>query len=339
MIILMCLSKLMFSELEYRNAIQNNNINWFLRQQKEFKLIKPNGIILMCLFIYTLMSGQKILSLLWFAELAAFVATGVIGDIISQYAGYRYLQYRAGSQITKYREYLPEIRRASQEAADSQEEAIDYQPNTFDVKQKIKDYANDYTHLAILSTDGGKFVSTIDYLPPITYVVENFTDKAEAELKGRELKITSYTKEGRLPFKNEKIDVLVNQLANYDKHEIKRVLKPGGYAIINQVGSDNFPEILRFFLPFNLKGTWDKANCIATLESAGFEVVDGYEEFGHIRFMSLASLFKFMNKLSLTSYDNYDNQLGFFADALDQIKGKKFFELTTHQFMVIVKKI
>ena len=46
-----------------------------------------------------------------------------------------------------------------------------------------------------------------------------------------------------MPFKDEKLDVVVNELSNYDKFEMYRILKPGGYLVVDQLGSDKYFNI------------------------------------------------------------------------------------------------
>ena len=82
------------------------------------------------------------------------------------------------------------------------------------------------THLATISFDGGEYVAAFEHLPPLTYVVEAQYEKAEEKLADRNVKVTKLTNEGKLPFKDERIDVIVNELSNYDKYDLYRVVKP-----------------------------------------------------------------------------------------------------------------
>ena len=143
-------------------------------------------------------------------------------------------------------------------------------------------YFNDDTHLATISFDGGEYVAAFEHLPPLTYVVEAQYEKAEEKLAYRNVKVTKLTNEGKLPFKDERIDVIVNELSNYDKYDLYRVVKPGGYIIVNQMGSDNYKELINIFLPFKLHGRWDREASCQTLSDIGLEIIDSVEEHGYV---------------------------------------------------------
>ena len=68
--------------------------------------------------------------------------------------------------------------------------------------------------------------------------------KAREKLEDKGIKVTTFTSQGKMPFKDEKIDIAVNELSNYDKFEMYRILKPGGYLVVDQLGSDNYKEII-----------------------------------------------------------------------------------------------
>lgn len=77
--------------------------------------------------------------------------------------------------------------------------------------------------------------------------------KAREKLEDKGIKVTTFTSQGKMPFKDEKIDIAVNELSNYDKFEMYRILKPGGYLVVDQLGSDNYKEIINMFIPFKTK--------------------------------------------------------------------------------------
>ena len=66
----------------------------------------------------------------------------------------------------------------------------------------------------------GEYISSFDNLPPITYAVEAQYEKAQDKLNDRSVKVTRLTDDGKLPFKDERLDVVVNELANYDKYDL-----------------------------------------------------------------------------------------------------------------------
>lgn len=327
--------KIGFTEVEGRMARKNYNMRWMLVFKKTFAYRRSNNIIIMSVLSYMVSSNIAIFSMGWLIELVGFIAAGIVTDSFAQLLSYYYGKFRFRNQIRH-----AEIMNTEIESALTKEDTdLMYQDEpTFTVEDQIHQYAKEDDHLAIISMDGGEFVENVQDLPTITYVVDALVDKAKERLDEKAVKVTSYTKQNKLPFKDEKIDVLVNELTNYDKFEAYRVLKPGGYFIIDQMGSDNYKEIANMFIPFRIKGRWDKENCSRTLRDIGMDIVGGFEENGYIRFKSLAAVFTFMRTFSPERVDNYEKYLNFYAYILEEIKKKEFFDLTTHRFIVIAQK-
>ncbi|MDD8048896.1 MAG: hypothetical protein PHH04_04735 [Thomasclavelia sp.] len=333
---LLIISKVIFSEVEGRMATKNTNLLWARKFKKKFEYKRTSSLIFVCVLCYIITTNEAMLSMIWFLQLIGFVAVGVIGDGLSQVIGYYYIRLRFKKYINECSHLEEEIKTTLE--TDLNDEVEDVNLN-YDAQTILNNYVNEDTHLAIVSNDGGKFVSKLTNLPPITYVVETKKEEAKERLN-EDIKVTSYTPEGKLPFKDEKLDVIMNARANYDKFEMYRVLKPHSYAIIDQLGSDNYSEIISLFMPFRIKGSWDKDNCINTLKEIGFDIVDSYEDFGKLRFKSLGSVYNFINKLvpAGSGVNQEDTFINFYGRVLKAIKENEFFELSTHNFLVVAYK-
>ena len=141
-----------------------------------------------------------------------------------------------------------------------------------------------------------------------------------------------------MPFKDEKIDVVMCQYSNYDKNEMKRVLKPGGYFIVHQNGTTNYKEFLELYMPFRMKGSWDCYACSTTLEDIGMQVVEKYEDYGTITFHDIQSVRNYFYNHSRELSD-VNKFYAFYMNALLDIREKGSFELSTHNFLVVAKKM
>ncbi len=264
-----------------------------------------------------------------------FIAVGVISDALSQIVYYYYINFRFKKDIVESEELKNEIEQA---VLNQGEELMQQTIPSYEPHRIIEDYLNEENHLAVISVDGGNFTSQFEKLPPITYSVELNPTKARETLEEKGVKVTTFTSQGKMPFKDEKLDVVVNELSNYDKFEMYRILKPGGYLVVDQLGSDNYKEIINMFIPFKLKGQWNKEACQSTLTEIGFDIVDSYEDVGHIRFHSLSAVLAFMKSISPERVEKYEQFMNFYADVLKKIKKNQFYEITTHKFMVDSKK-
>lgn len=334
-VLMLLIIRVVFSELEGRMASKNYNIRWMLTFKQPFFYHRSRNIIMMCVLCYIVSSEQLIFSMFWLIELIGFLAAGIVTDGVAQLLSYYYIKFRFGKLINKAHTLRLEIQHALTTEDDAQ---VLHSNPSFSLEGVMQEFTKQEDHMAIISMDGGKYVESIETLPTITYVVESLVNKAKDRLQNKGVKVTSYANRNQLPFKDGKIDVVVNKLTNYDKFEVFRVLKPGGYLIVDQLGSDNYKEIANMFIPFKMRGRWDKENCSRTLRDIGMDIVDAYEEEGYIRFKSLASVLTFMRDFSPERVENYDKYLNFYARIVEEINEKEYFDLTTHHFIVIAQK-
>lgn len=327
--------KIGFAEFEGRQARKTSNIRYFMNYANQYEYKKQPSIIFVTVVCYTMVSYETIFSTMWFLELLGFVAAGVIGNTLAQVLYHYYVHYRFKNDIKEAIVIKKEVDKAIQEKGD---QLMQQSLPEYDAHEVTKAYLQEDKHVAIVSVDGGEFTSQYDSLPPITYSVELNPTQAKDKLESKGIKVTSLTQQGKMPFKDEKIDVIINELANYDKFEMYRVLKPNGYLIVDQVGSENYKEIINMFVPFRIKGQWDKESCQRTLKDIGFDLINGFEDIGRIRFDSLAALISFVKSISPERVEKYEQFINFYGEALKRIKEKGFYELTTHRFLVIAQK-
>ena len=292
--------KFVFLEIEGRQARKMSNIRYFLKYDEKFGYRNQFSVIFVALLCYVIVSLETTFSTMWFLQLIGFVAVGVISDALSQVGSYYYGRFRFKKDIQESKALKIEIEEAVKNHGD---ELMQQTIPSYDSHQIIQQYFQEDKHLAVVSVDGGEFTS-----------------------------------QGKMPFKDEKIDIAVNELSNYDKFEMYRILKPGGYLVVDQLGSDNYKEIINMFIPFKIKGQWNKEACQTTLTDIGFDIVDSYEDIGRIRFTSLSAVLAFMKSISPERVERYEQFINFYADVLKKIKKNHYYEITTHKFMVIAKK-
>jgi SAM-dependent methyltransferase len=88
----------------------------------------------------------------------------------------------------------------------------------------------------------------------------------------------------RLPFEDASFDLVLNRHGSLYSVETKRVLRPGGWLVTQQVGSKTNLEI-HYLLDAPLPtGTRDLATCRAWLEAAGFRIRRALEAFTTTRY-------------------------------------------------------
>ncbi|WP_249028860.1 class I SAM-dependent methyltransferase [Tannockella kyphosi] len=307
---------------------------FYLQFDGKFRYRRPRHLLIVCAFVYLYSSSQTILSTVWFLELIGFIAVVIIAEGLSQYASYEYCHIRYKNKYDNLHLLKESISLELEQTGQKEHSRL----LSYHVQRITEDYFKEDKHLAFLSNDHGKSVNMFPTIPPITYVVDTDKTITEDTLINKNIKVTTLTKEGSLPFKDDKLDVVYTCDVNYDKFELYRVTKPGGHILVSQLGHDNFMEVIRWILPFRMKGEWNRQECSRTLSDIGFEIVDSFEDHGKIRFSSFKETIEFVNSLLATKLEMKDVYMNFYTSILNEIEEKGYFEISTHNFLVIAKK-
>lgn len=335
-IILLLILQIFFFEINYSKVKKANNMMWYLSLDKSFNYNRTGYMAFICFICYLISSDEPVFSANWIIFFIMFLALGIIADAVVQFLTLKYGQVRCKNEINEAKALLEEVLKLK----DSQEISLDYYESEkeFDETQILKRYLRSEDHLSFLSVDQGRFASQFDALPAVTYDVEPYGDieKIKDYLSETPIKATTLTQAQQMPFKDDKIDVVMNQLCNYEKNEIKRVLKPGGYYILHQNGTGNYKELVDMYMPFRMKGEWTIHSCCPTLEEIGFKIIEKFENYGSIQFRSIEALHSYFKKKSpdLSDVERYKN---FYMSALKQIKEKDVFRLSTYDFLIVAR--
>ena len=332
------LMQLVFFEMTRSKMEKANNINWFLSLDKPFSYNRVGYMIFLCLICYLISSPVEMFTLNWFIYFVLFLAMGIVADAVVQYAIVAYGKKRCRRQIEDARLLHNELQHFSPNA--EYENDYTLSPLSYDEKTILRQYSHAEDHLAVMSVDAGHFASQFKNDVEAMFVIEPYTDTQKVQsqfVDDPTVKVTTLTPTGKMPFKDEKIDLVMCQECNYDKNEVFRVLKKGGYFIVNQHGTENLKEFVRLYMPFQMKGKWDGESCAQTLESIGMRVIDKFEDYGTIRFHSIQAIYQYFTKVS-PDFANVNRYQVFYLQALKEIKEHSYFEMTTHQFLVVAQK-
>lgn len=332
------LMQVVFFEITKSKMEKMNNINWFLSLDKPFNYNRVGYMVFLCFICYLISSPAPLFNLEWFIYFVLFLAMGIVADAVVQYAILIYSKKRCRRQIEDAHLLQNELQHFTPNTDFEKDYTLT--PQNYDETSILRQYMTPEDHLAVMSVDSGKFASQFKDDTEAMFVVEPYTDTQRVQSQFEDdssVKVTTLTPTGKMPFKDEKIDIIMCQECNYDKNEIQRVLKKGGYFIVNQHGTENLKEFVRLYMPFQMKGKWDAESCAQTLESIGMRVVDKFEDYGTIRFHSIQSLYQYFTKVS-PDFANVNRYQVFYLQALKEMKDHSYFEMTTHQFLVVAQK-
>lgn len=133
-----------------------------------------------------------------------------------------------------------------------------------------------------MGTGGGEFLSSLAPLPPETWATEGHPPNvpvAAARLTPLGVRVVALEDERRLPLPDAHFDLVINRHESFDPAEVRRILRPGGIFLTQQVGGrDNIElnEALQDAVSLSY-GDWGLATAAAQLRAAGLEVVDERE--------------------------------------------------------------
>ena len=96
--------RLVFAEIEGRQARKMSNVRYFLRYHSKFVYRNQFSIIFVAFLCYMIVSVEKAFSTMWFLQLLGFIAVGVISDALSQIVYYYYINFRFKKDIVESEE-------------------------------------------------------------------------------------------------------------------------------------------------------------------------------------------------------------------------------------------
>ncbi len=194
-----------------------------------------------------------------------------------------------------------------------------------------------------IDTGGGEFLLSLGHPAALTAATEGYPPNVELcrrtlvplGIDFREMD------EPPIPFEDARFDVVIDRHGSFDIPELRRVLRPGGWFITQQVGDDNDRELAELLLPdlprpapgLNLR---DQR---AAFEAGGFEVVESGECFRPIRFFDVGALVWFA-RIIVWEFPGFSVDACFdrLLEAQRQIEAHGSVDGTTHRYMIAARK-
>ena len=218
------LMQLVFFEITRNKMSKENNMNWFLSLKKPFNYHRVGYMFFICFICYLISSPEPIFSMSWIIYFVLFLAMGIVSDAIVQYLILVYSKKRCQKDIenaTLLKNELLEIAETM-----TMDESWIESPRQYDEEIILSKYVQPTDHVSFLSVDQGELAKNFKPLPEATFIIEPYSDITSVQNKFADMpvKVLKYTPFGQLPFKDEKLDVVMCQYSNYDNFEIQRVL-------------------------------------------------------------------------------------------------------------------
>lgn len=143
-------------------------------------------------------------------------------------------------------------------------------------------------------TGGGEFLLSLGHPYANTCATEGYPPNVllcRERLLPLGIDLRECSDASRVPFGDAAFDIVINRHGDFDPVEIRRLLKPGGLFLTQQVGGENDRELVRAVLP-EAEAPFPHANLReqrAAFEAAGFEILQADEAFRPIVFYDVGA--------------------------------------------------
>ncbi|NJM07652.1 class I SAM-dependent methyltransferase [Candidatus Gracilibacteria bacterium] len=141
----------------------------------------------------------------------------------------------------------------------------------------------------------GEFLSSLAPLPADTWATESYRPNvplAEARLAPLGVRVIAFDEDSQLPLPDGRFDMVINRHESFSAHEVRRVLRPGGLFLTQQVGGrDNVElnEALQEDVALSYE-QWSAASAAEEIRAAGLEVLDEREAISKGHFTDLGAV-------------------------------------------------
>ncbi len=210
-------------------------------------------------------------------------------------------------------------------------------------EEKVKAFLKPQVKLLDMDTGGGEFLLSLQHPYSLTAVTESYPPNVEhcqKWLAPLGIQVVKADSGGILPFAENQFDVVINRHGAYQIEEIKRVLKPNGFFITQQVGGSNARELSSFLCDhFNPQfPRHNLENESQRFTQAGFRLMYQNQSYPKIRFFDVGALCYYVKRIPWEypgfSVENAYEKLLRLQDRIEKY-GK--IEATSHRFIIIAK--
>ena len=214
----------------------------------------------------------------------------------------------------------------------------------WDYRTIIKQYLNKDMKLMDYDTGGGEFLLSLNHPYSNTSATEGYLPNVKIcmeRLKPLGIDIRACDNPAHIPFPDNSFDIVINRHGDLNAPEIKRILKPNGIFITQQVGCDNDRELVEMVLPGTKKPfpneylEYQKKVFI----DEGFEILKSDEAFNPIHFYDIGAFVWFAHIIEWEFPDfSVDKCFDKLLDLQKIIEKDGKISGTTHRFLLVAKK-
>ncbi|MGI8316288.1 class I SAM-dependent methyltransferase [Halobacillus mangrovi] len=190
-----------------------------------------------------------------------------------------------------------------------------------------------------MGTGGGEFLSRLRPLPDYTAATEGYEPNlpvARDCLEPLGVNVVQTKEDDILPFEDNRFDLIVNKHESFDPSEVKRVLKPGGTFLTQQVGGLDCLQINEaLHAEENEYKDWNLTEAMNGLKAQDFKVITSREDYPVQRFFDIGALVYYLKAIPWQvpgfNLDDYQDAL---YSIYGMMKDRGYFEVRQHRFLI-----
>ncbi|MCM3144117.1 class I SAM-dependent methyltransferase [Brevibacillus sp. MER 51] len=195
-----------------------------------------------------------------------------------------------------------------------------------------------------MGTGGGELFSKLAPFPQETFATEGYEPNvavAKAKLEPLGVRVFPVDGEEILPFEDQSLDLIINRHEAYLPSEMKRLLKPGGTFVTQQVGGQDNLELNRLLgapIPPDYLH-WNLAYAVNELEESGLTIVEQKEEMSFSRFYDIGAIVYYLKAIEWQIRDfTVEKYAQALLDLHQKIEAVGYIDIPTHRFLVIAQQ-
>lgn len=175
------------------------------------------------------------------------------------------------------------------------------QPPPWSYRDRVLALAADARSMLDMGTGGGEFLASLDRLPPDTWASEGYEPNipiAQNRLQPLGVRVVGFVDPNRLPLPDAAFDLIINRHEEYHPDDVRRMLKPGGTFLTQQVGGANENDLNQALgaPPYSEDqyAHWTLEYAVDQLQRAGFTIVDQRAAFPPVVFRDISAVIYYL---------------------------------------------